>query len=96
MVSDDALSDLGSHVADLAGWIAGARVARARCSVLDGDVAAGELELDDGAGRVRFRRVPVSAVQGVGQLAGSATESAEAVGGATRSAAWVRGRTRKR
>jgi predicted dehydrogenase len=73
VVSDDALSDLGSHVADLAGWIAGAQVVRARCSVLDGESAAGELELNDGVGGVRFHVSQSRPYREVGQLAGSAT-----------------------
>jgi predicted dehydrogenase len=74
VVSDDALSDLGSHMADLAGWIAGGRVARARCSVLKADSAAGELELDAGLGRVSFEVTQTQPYSELGRLAGSATE----------------------
>jgi predicted dehydrogenase len=49
VVSDDALSDLGSHVADLAAWIGGGSVTRARCPLLEPEAAQGELELGNGA-----------------------------------------------
>jgi predicted dehydrogenase len=54
VVTDDALADLGSHVADLAAWIAGAPVARARCERLEPEAAAGELDLGGDAGRAHF------------------------------------------
>jgi predicted dehydrogenase len=73
VVHDDALSDLGSHVADLAGWIAGARVARARCSVLESEAAAGELELDGGRGNARFAVALTRPYAELGRLAGSST-----------------------
>lgn len=73
VVRDDALSDLGSHVADLAGWIANAPVARARCSVLRSDAAEGELELDGGRGSARFAVALAERYAELGQLAGSRT-----------------------
>jgi predicted dehydrogenase len=72
VVSDDALTDLGSHVADLAAWIAGARVVRARCSRLDAESAAGELELDGGRGSVRFHVSQARPYSEVGRLDASA------------------------
>lgn len=51
VVRDDALSDLGSHVADLAAWIGGGPVVRARCTRLEPETAEGELELDGGSAR---------------------------------------------
>jgi predicted dehydrogenase len=54
VVRDDALSDLGSHVADLAAWIGGSPAARVRCTRLEPEAAEGELELGGGGGRARF------------------------------------------
>jgi len=54
VVRDDALSDLGSHVADLAAWIGGAAVSRARCSRLEPEAAEGELELEGARGSASF------------------------------------------
>lgn len=73
VVHDDALSDLGSHVADLAGWIAGAGVARARCSVLHPDRAEGELDLEAGHGNARFAVAQARSYAELGRLAGSST-----------------------
>jgi predicted dehydrogenase len=73
VVRDDALTDLGSHVADLAGWIAGAPVTRARCSVLTSEHAAGELELEAGRGSARFAVALAERYSELGRLAGSAT-----------------------
>ena len=72
VVGDDALADLGSHVIDLAAWIAGAPVARARCRSLEPLAAAGELELVGGIGTARFTVDQESSYAEVGRLAGSA------------------------
>jgi predicted dehydrogenase len=71
VVADDALTDLGSHVADLAAWLAGAPVARARCISLDTDTAAGELQLDGGLGSAHFAVGQTSSYAELGRLAGS-------------------------
>jgi predicted dehydrogenase len=73
VVGDDALADLGSHVADLATWIAGGRVARARCTSLEPRGATGELELPHTLGRVRFAVDQASGYAELGRLAGSST-----------------------
>lgn len=72
VVGDDALADLGSHVIDLAAWIAAAPVARARCTALEPLAAAGELELAGGAGRARFAVDQAARYAELGRLAGSA------------------------
>jgi predicted dehydrogenase len=82
VVGDDALADLGTHVADLAAWICGAPVARARCARLEREAAAGELELADGRGRARFAVDQAAAYAERGRLAG---------GGAGRAASLRRG-----
>jgi predicted dehydrogenase len=73
IVGDDALADLGSHVADLAAWVAAGRVQRARCTSLEPTTAEGELELADGLGRARFSVTQASSYAELGRLAGSAT-----------------------
>jgi predicted dehydrogenase len=72
VVRDDALSDLGTHIADLAAWITGARVARARSSALRRDAADGELELAGGRGSVRFAVTLERPYAELGRLAGGA------------------------
>jgi predicted dehydrogenase len=72
VVGDDALADLGSHVIDLAAWIAGGRVARARCTSLEPRAASGELELAHALGRVRFTVDQASSYAELGRLAGNA------------------------
>jgi predicted dehydrogenase len=72
VVRDDALGDLGSHVADLAAWIGGGAVARARCSLLDPEAAEGELELAAGRGSARFAVGTGRPYAELGSLAGSA------------------------
>ena len=85
VVSDDALSDLGSHVADLA---VGSRARRCPGALLraEPESAEGELELADGRGSARFavaqsRPTPSSADSRAARPA-----YAVAAGGATRSA----------
>lgn len=73
VVHDDALADLGSHVADLTAWISGAAVVRARCSLLEADSADGELELADGHGTARFAVAQSRPYAELGRLAGSST-----------------------
>ena len=73
VVRDDALADLGSHVADLASWIGGGPVVRARSSLLEPEAAEGELELDGGRGRARFAVATARPYAELGRLAGSAT-----------------------
>lgn len=48
VVADDVLDDLGSHLVDLARWIAGAEIERTRALALDGRRAHVELELGRG------------------------------------------------
>jgi myo-inositol 2-dehydrogenase/D-chiro-inositol 1-dehydrogenase len=84
VVGDDALADLGSHVIDLAAWIAGAPVARARCRSLEPLAADGELELAGGIGAARFTVDQESSYAELGRLAGSA--AAVRRGGAWRNA----------
>jgi predicted dehydrogenase len=72
VVRDDALSDLGSHVADLAAWIGGSRVARARCSRLEPEAAEGLLELDGGRGTARFAVATDRPYAELGRLDGAA------------------------
>jgi predicted dehydrogenase len=71
VVRDDALADLGSHVADLTAWIAGAHVSRARCAVLRPEAAEGELELHGGRGGARFAVAQAGSYAELGRLAGS-------------------------
>jgi predicted dehydrogenase len=84
VVGDDALADLGSHVIDLAAWIAGAPVARARCRSLEPLAADGELELAGGIGTARFTVDQESSYAELGRLAGS--PAAVRRGGAWRNA----------
>jgi predicted dehydrogenase len=70
VVGDDALADMGSHAADLAAWVAGGRVARARSEQLEPLAAAGELELADGLGRARFAVSQNGSYAELGRLAG--------------------------
>jgi predicted dehydrogenase len=72
VVGDDALGDLGSHVADLAAWLADAPVARVRCSRLEREAAVGELELAEGRGAARFEVSQAQPYAEAGRLAGSA------------------------
>jgi predicted dehydrogenase len=71
VVQDDALADMGSHAIDLAAWIGGAPVARARCTLLEGDAAEGELELAGGRGGARFGVGQGRSYSELGRLAGS-------------------------
>jgi predicted dehydrogenase len=84
VVQDDALADMGSHAVDLAAWIGGAPVARARCTRLEGEAAEGELELAEGRGSARFAVGQASSYSELGRLAGS--ETAVRRGGAWRNA----------
>lgn len=52
VVADDALLDVGPHVADLAGWLTGAEVTAARAGAVEPDRARFELLLDRGYARV--------------------------------------------
>jgi predicted dehydrogenase len=70
VVGDDALADMGSHVADLTAWIAAAPVARARCAALEPRAAAGELELESERGRARFSVSQEGSYAELGRLAG--------------------------
>jgi predicted dehydrogenase len=73
VVEDDALADMGSHAVDLAAWIGGAPVARARCARLEGEAAEGELELAEGRGSARFAVGQARSYSELGRLAGSST-----------------------
>jgi predicted dehydrogenase len=84
VVQDDALADMGSHAIDLAAWIGGAPVARARCTQLEDEAAAGELELAGGRGSARFAVGQGHSYSELGRVAGSAT--AVRRGGAWRNA----------
>jgi predicted dehydrogenase len=74
VVQDDALADMGSHAIDLAAWIGGSPIARARCSALEPRAAAGELELADGLGGARFAVAQGGAYAELGRLTGSSTK----------------------
>jgi predicted dehydrogenase len=72
VVHDDALSDLGSHVADLAAWIGGSHAARVRCTRLEPEAAEGELELDRGRGSASFAVATDRPYAELGRLDGAA------------------------
>jgi predicted dehydrogenase len=73
VVRDDALADMGSHAIDLAAWIGGAPVERARCTRLEDEAAEGELGLAEGRGGARFAVGQGRSYSELGRLAGSAT-----------------------
>ncbi len=71
VVGDDALTDLGTHIADLTGWIADGTVERARCELLASEAAKGELQLVGGLGSARFEVRHDGSYAELGRLAGA-------------------------
>jgi myo-inositol 2-dehydrogenase/D-chiro-inositol 1-dehydrogenase len=53
-VRDDALADLGTHVADLAGWLGGGRPVAVEGAAATSTTASFEIELERGRARVRL------------------------------------------
>jgi predicted dehydrogenase len=84
VVEDDALADMGSHAIDLAAWIGGAPVTRARCTRLEAESAEGELELAEERGDARFAVAQAGSYAELGRLAGAGAEVRR--GGAWRNA----------